>query len=377
MKIVLVTEFFPTSDRVEIRGGVENRCFNIARHLAGAHQLTVVTSRAVDTPDDQEFAGFRVRRVGPRRGYTQSADLVRRLVFFLAVAGLRLADRPDIVDAQAFMAYLPGYILARRHGAAAVMTIHDSWRGQWRKLFGLTGWIGEVYERLYLRLPWDGVIANSRVTLDKIMSCVAARPTAVVHNGIGAAPAIPVRPEPYRLCVVSRLVKYKRVEDVLEAVARLRRDSLPVTCTIVGSGPEAAALKQRAADLDLGQAVMFTGFVARHDDVLNQVAAAKVFCLPSAVEGFGIVTIEAAAVGRPYVSSDIPATREATRGGQGGLLYPVGDVNALTDALRRILTDQSLYRQKQGELAGLVRDYDWSAKARETEAFYHQLRQKV
>lgn len=79
-------------------------------------------------------------------------------------------------------------------------------------------------------------------------------------------------------------------------------------------------------------------------------AAADIFCLPSYREGFGMTIIEAAACGVPAVASRIYGITDAVEDGKTGLLFPVGDVAALTQALLKLLEDRDL-RQQMGEAA--------------------------
>jgi len=87
------------------------------------------------------------------------------------------------------------------------------------------------------------------------------------------------------------------------------------------TGPEEVNLKKLVNKLNLRANVEFLGFIENHDDVIRQLKASDVFALPSIVEGFGMVVIEAMAAGIPYVASDIPPIREVTSKGIGGLLF--------------------------------------------------------
>lgn len=78
--------------------------------------------------------------------------------------------------------------------------------------------------------------------------------------------------------------------------------------------------------------------------------AADIFCLPSYREGFGMTIIEAAACGVPAVASRIYGITDAVEDGKTGLLFPAGDVAALTQALLKLLEDRDL-RQQMGEAA--------------------------
>ena len=82
----------------------------------------------------------------------------------------------------------------------------------------------------------------------------------------------------------------------------------------------------------------------------HYIAAADILCLPSYREGFGLTIIEAAACGVPAVATHIYGITDAVADGKTGLLFPVGDVAALTQALLRLITENEL-RQQMGSKA--------------------------
>src|SRR3989344_527350 len=69
MKILMVTEFFPTGKDLRFSGGVEARTYFVAKHLAKKHQVCVITSRDLTSPKVEKMFGFTVYRTGPRRSY--------------------------------------------------------------------------------------------------------------------------------------------------------------------------------------------------------------------------------------------------------------------------------------------------------------------
>ena len=98
-----------------------------------------------------------------------------------------------------------------------------------------------------------------------------------------------------RLTALGRFVKKKGFDTLLEAFASLRKES-NVKLTIGGDGPERNALKQLAMDLDISDKVEFVGWV---EDVAEFLSGSDLFVLPSREEPFGIVILEAMAVGIP------------------------------------------------------------------------------
>ncbi len=150
------------------------------------------------------------------------------------------------------------------------------------------------------------------------------------------------------LLSVSRLQKGERaskgVADVLEALPELRHRFPDLQYVIVGDGDDRGGLEQRAQQLGVADAVLFTGHVAQ-EELMRHYAACDVFALPSNQEGFGIVFLEAMAQGKPVVAARAGATPEVVADGETGLLVEHGNRAALVAALGRLLADRELQRQ--------------------------------
>ncbi len=165
----------------------------------------------------------------------------------------------------------------------------------------------------------------------------------------------------YDVCVVSRLLKYKNIDDLLAISKDLK-------VAIVGQGPEEKYLRQMAS-----KNVRFYGFVKKHDDVKKVMASSRIFCHPSTVEGFGIVVIEAMSLGIPVVVADIPVMREITHNGQGVLFFEPKNRRSLALKIQMLLTDKKLYSQKVLEAKKLAKEYSWEQIAAQTEKVYKSL----
>ena len=150
----------------------------------------------------------------------------------------------------------------------------------------------------------------------------------------------PAELTPPGIVCVANLHARKRLGDLVTAVARLQKHIPDVRVTFVGAddGREAARLSGQARELGIEAACDVVG---RRADVADDIAAARVFALPSGCEGVPTAMIEAMAAGRPVVMTDVGHVRTVVRDGVEGFLVAPGDIDALTDRLRILLTNAS------------------------------------
>lgn len=149
---------------------------------------------------------------------------------------------------------------------------------------------------------------------------------------------------PLRLVVVSRLAPNKRVQHCLESLAELRRRGVPARLTIVGGGELEAALRQEAANRQLGDAVKFTGLLseADKDAVLRD---AHLLLHSSVREGWGLNVVEANAFGTPAVVYPVAGLRESTLHDQTGVVVDQETPASLADGIIRLLGDDARYQR--------------------------------
>lgn len=135
-----------------------------------------------------------------------------------------------------------------------------------------------------------------------------------------------------------RLTQQKDHATLLRAFARLRR-SLAARLVILGEGEERQPLEQLAGTLGVRADVQLPGFVT---NPFAYMARARVFALPSRWEGCPNVLIEALACGAPVVSTNCPSgPAEVLQGGMHGRLVPVGDEEAMAEAMVRTLVERA------------------------------------
>jgi glycosyltransferase involved in cell wall biosynthesis len=137
------------------------------------------------------------------------------------------------------------------------------------------------------------------------------------------------------LVFLGRLVSDKGVDVLLDALRVLSAAAAPPHLTIVGSGPEEGALRERARRLGLSERVEFVGTQAG-DSLARTLAAHRVLVVPSRYdEPFGIVALEGIACGCVVVGSAGGGLPEAI--GRCGRTFPNGDAAALARCLKELL----------------------------------------
>ena len=165
---------------------------------------------------------------------------------------------------------------------------------------------------------------------------------------LGVDPAIfePVwRPhqadQAFEVLCVGRLTPAKGQHLLIEAVAQLRAQGRNVVLRLVGGGVDEASLKQQAAQLALGEGVIFQGPV-NQDHIRQFYAQAHCFSIPSFAEGIPVVLMEAMAMGIPCVTTHVNGIPELIQSGDTGLLVAPSDVEGLAAAMARLMDDPAL-----------------------------------
>jgi glycosyltransferase involved in cell wall biosynthesis len=140
--------------------------------------------------------------------------------------------------------------------------------------------------------------------------------------------------------MIARLAEERKgAAQFLEMAARVADQRAQARFVIVGDGPLRVGLESRAAELGVASRVLFLGERADVPDVL---AAFDVFVMPSLWEGGPYTVLEAMAMQRPVVTTNVGMVPDVVRSGEHALVVPPGDSGALAEAVLRLLDDQPL-----------------------------------
>lgn len=333
------------------------------RLAARGHNVTLLCSGFPGCLPSEEVDGIEVRRVGGR------------MTFSLRAPGYLKAsldpDRFDVVveDLNKVPVFMPFW--TRR---PVVLLVHH--------LFGSTAFreasfpVASATWLLERPVPrvfhGSAVAAVSESTAEDLRARgMTGTPITLVPNAVDLERLAPDpqgdRFEQPTVLYLGRLKRYKGIDLILKAVARIRARGIPVRALIAGKGDHAGALHDLTSRLGIGDTVEFLGYVPEGEK-LHLLQRSWVHVLTSPKEGWGISILEAAACGTATVASRSPGLKDAVLHGQTGLLTPHGDVEALSRGISRLLTD-STTRERMGKAARrFAEEFTWEGSALKMEA---------
>ena len=336
--------------------------------------MTVVCPAHPDAPRRHEVGGIEVRRVcfAPTRVEARvalgesyrvfsglSALWVIPMIARLTLAAVHQArgrsdDDPAVVHGHwwfpcGLVAVAAGAAAGRHaasvvqiHGSDAAVTTNAVHRWLARRVLRRAGAVVTVSEALQ---DWASSLMRRPRGLHPPLSAEPAESTSgpmlrVVSMPVGTDRLGPSSPAPPDgpVVAVGRLMAEKGFDVLIEAVTLMPPTERPEV-VIVGDGPDRALLEALA--LRRGVKVELAGAVPP-DEIGDWYRRARLVCVPSRREGFGMVTAEALAAGRPVVATAVGAAPQFVTDGVNGCLVPPDDAEALAEALAQALQSGEL-----------------------------------
>jgi N-acetyl-alpha-D-glucosaminyl L-malate synthase BshA len=189
----------------------------------------------------------------------------------------------------------------------------------------------------------DGITAVSRDLAYRMKEVFdIKKDVQVIYNSVNLSRYQPVphtNSEPV-IVHVSNFRPVKRVLDCIRVLAKLR-EQIPARLWMVGDGPERGPAERLAQELGVTAWVDFPG---KRSDIAQLVAKADLLLLPSELESFGLVALEAMASGVPVVATNVGGIPEVITDGYDGYLCAVGDVEGMASRAAELLKDPERHR---------------------------------
>ncbi len=296
-----------------------------------------------------EAAGLRL--IPLRRLRRRSGNPLRELAALLELWRIFRRERPGLVHLVALKPVIYGGLAARLarvpHTVAAIAGLGHLFTARDRRTRLLAGLVRGLY-RLALGGGDTRVIVQNPDDREILISAGITEPgrcRLIRGSGVDLSCFTP-RPEPdgpLTVILASRLLWTKGVGEFVEA-ARLLQSREHRFVLVGDPDPENPA----AIAVSTLEGWVAEGVIEHwgwQEEMAGVLARAHIVCLPSWREGLPKVLLEAAALERALVATDVPGCREVVRDGETGLLVPPRDAAALAEAVRRLVADTALRRR--------------------------------
>jgi glycosyltransferase involved in cell wall biosynthesis len=338
-------------------GGAERWYRNLGERLAAdGHEVTYLTLRQWDGAQRAEVPGVRVVTAGPHMAlYTRRGRrrILPPLVFGLGVLAhlLRHGRRYDAVHTASFpyFSMLAAAAVRPLRRFRLVVDWHEVWsREYWREYLGpVAGRIGNAVQALCLRVP-QRAFCFSQLHARRLRAAPVNGELSVLQGeyagpleGRDPAPADPV------LVFAGRHIPEKRVPALVPALA-LARERIPgLRGEILGDGPQRAEVLRLRSEHGMEEVLEVPGFVEA-ERVEGALSRALCMVLPSRREGYGMVVVEAAALGTPsVVVADLDnAAADLVSEGENGYIAASAAPEDLVAAIERVHADGHALRER-------------------------------
>ena len=372
MRVLMVPGFAPSA-YARNEGGSERYCFNLSKRLqALGHELTIYTSKyPLNTPIYELYDGVPIIRF--RTWYF--AMQINPLSFLWKALDRHLNEF-DIVHAHSYIFFVANNValLRKMKRFPFILHLHGGLEYIAPSLMGVKASAMKIF--------YDALIGPLTIqAADRVISCCetdrrraiktfGADPDKVVTipNCVDSTKFRETTPQnPMNVTYIGRLTELKgshQLPYIVKAICRRHRN---VRFTIIGGGVLEEPLRQALKNYP----VTFLGRVP-NEAIPDVLAESSILILPSFLEGFPLVTLEAHASAVPVVCYDVGGCWEAVKTGETGALVPVGDAKRFVEALSWVIDDKEA-RVNMGKIAKkrVLERYDWPVAVKKILEVYH------
>jgi glycosyltransferase involved in cell wall biosynthesis len=351
MNILYISQFFTNRS-----GGGEAVIYNLAMamHKRG-HQVNVICQRLKDhKSEDTGLKGLSIDRIEPQVEYAgeTSRSISNNMLFILntTIRGMKVIkkNRVELIHANFYGPAIAGSILSRFYNIPLVKTVHHIYIPEYWKQYReknrapyYSSVAGRLFQKLYLMTPVDRIHSVSAATSTDLHQYGIKWPMQIIPNGIDISEYDNYFENEYAqyILFIGRLVFHKNLEVVIDSFVEVQARFPSSKLIIVGTGPMEAELRAMVARLGLKDNIQFAGGID-HKEKLELLSKCTAVVLPSLVEGFGLVLLEAFAMRKPVLVSNIGALPEMVNEGFDGYILPPYDSHEWSEKILLLLSDQ-------------------------------------
>ncbi|MCX8174152.1 MAG: glycogen synthase [Thermoplasmata archaeon] len=376
MKVTMMALEYPPN----IYGGVGIHLKYLTKALLKFMEVEV---RTIGSEPPTKIDGVPVKYFSPWKAMGDVKERHGKVLETLSLCLALVAEPIDgeIVHTHTWYTNLAGLYAKKLYGKKLLATVHS--------LEPLRPWKAEQIGSGYNLSVWmektgleecDRIIAVSEEMKKDIQEVygIPGNRISVIHNGIdiekyrkqeneGLLRNLGVR-KPYIL-FVGRLTRQKGIFELVEAMKEVR-----ATLVLVTGKPDTPEIEgELAVKLKGMENIIWLNRMLSETEIIALYSSARLFVCPSIYEPFGIINLEAMACGAPVVASAVGGIKEVIQDGKNGVLVEPGNVEALAEAINRVLADDELRERLIVEGRRRAEEFAWERIARKTYLLYREV----
>ena len=355
MKIVYITQWFSP-----IGGGGEVQFVNLVTSMAKrGHSVHVICQQSSNFNNNHSIDNVCVHRIKPiLNGNTIYLKQNMKFMINAIRTGSRIirAKKVDIIHVNNYSPIIVGSFLSRIYRIPLVKTIHavycatpDFWK-KWSvqdNVSSSLSFLGAPIEKFTIRLYADTIHTVSNATKKDIIKISAKSKVIVVPNGVNLALYDMMEfDKDYQKTVlfIGRLVVNKNLQVLIHSFKEVIKKIPDAKLIVIGAGAMSDKWKKMVSDLGLDLNIEFTGFISENNK-MEILSKCSVLALPSTSEGQPLVSLEAFAMSKPLLLSNIEPSYDIVSEGVDGFILPAHDAYKWAEKIIFLLSNRQICEQ--------------------------------
>ncbi len=327
-------------------GGAERMVVDLAKGLKNKGHKVTVCALNKGGPLEEEL-----KMEGVETIVLSNLPLRNKYIFYFVFRLFKLMkkDKFDIVHTHMFLANFWGRVAAILSGAKVIISTEQN-QDLWKKR-------RHIFVDKILSLFTNKIIAVSSAVKVFVVKKekISAKKLTVIHNAVDPKEFMPcdasylkkefnIYDGTFIVGTVSRLIPQKGQQYFLEAAHQISKNNKNIKFFIIGDGALRKSLEILSERIGIVDKVIFTGF---QQDIAGFLSILDIFVLPTLREGLPVALIEAMAMGKPIITTNIRGMEDLVTDGYNGLLVSPENPDMLAKAILKLIND-NLYAQKLG-----------------------------
>ena len=349
-----------------LSGGAEVNLFEIFSRLTNTFDITLLCSRYKNAPYYEKLNNIKIHRIGSRNTFNYYIPFFYYSLSKKNNFDLVIEDLNKIPFLGKF--YISEQRIAILHHLFGKVIFMET-----NPLFASYVYIFEkLIPKLYRDIP---IIAVSNSTKgDLISKGIPERNIEVIHNGVNLK-HFNIKRNLYEnptIVSLGRLMRYKRMDILIETIPEVRKSIPNIRVLIAGSGEHLAYLKILAKNKKVEDVIEFLGFISE-DEKREILSRSWISVNTSPKEGWGLTSIEAQASETPSIVPNSPGLIETVENGKTGYVYPFGDKKTLALYIIDLLNDKEKVITMGKEGRRWASNFTWDNSAKKMKNFIENI----